>query len=503
MILGKKLISMSLEDLSRSKIIRELSHTCLRLGVQAFLVGGVIRDLLLGRPIGKDFDLACADKVEGLAKQFSAALSGHAFCLNDSFGTWRVVIKGPKGRTEVDFSPLQGKNIIDDLRQRDFTINSLALSMNDVLKPTQQSLIDPQGGVADIQKKILRAVSEDSIRHDPLRMMRAFRLSYTLGLSIEESTMDMIQRHKRKIQGCPSERIREELFTTLNAPRSGSFLQEIHKSSLLAEILPEIKGWEDLKISPAVSLWEHALKCVSAAEFVLRYSADLFGKPLEAHFSETIEDGIARSALFKFLALLHDSGKPRLKGIPAEEIPFRFFDHDQEGGRVISGIGRRLKLSRKSIHILSKLTRHHMRPWSLAKAKPLTGRAKYRFFKDLGKEGIEAFCLALANALAKNGLDFLGGGIEKFPKEIQAIRQLGLELLRYYEEEFTPRKPGPLLSGKEIMEALHLPQGKEVGRLLSRLHEAERQGNIGTRAEAFEYLRSEYQKNIDKIHPMG
>lgn len=475
----------------------------MNLKVQAFLVGGVIRDLLLGRPMGKDLDLACANKVEGLAQKFSASLGGHAFCLNDAFGTWRVAIKGPKGRTEIDFSPLQGKNIIDDLRQRDFTINCLALSVFDVLKPTPKSLIDPLGAVADIEKRILRAVSEDSMRNDPLRMMRAFRLSYTLGLSIEGKTLEMIQRHKRAIQGCPSERIREEFFTTLNAPRSVCFLQEIRKLSLLVEILPEIKGWEELEISPGLSLWEHALGCVGAAEFVLRDSTHLFGKPLEAHFSESIEEGITRRALFKFLALLHDSGKPQAKAISSGESPYRFLDHDREGERVNSDIGRRFKLSRKSIHILSKLTRHHMRLFSLSKAKALTGRAKYRFFKDLGKEGIEALGLALANTLAKKGMDFSGRAIKKFPEEFQEIRKLGFKLLRYYEEQFTRREPGPLLSGKEIMEAFGLPQGKEVGRLLSRLHEAERSGSVRTRSEALEYLRSEYQKNIDKIQSLG
>lgn len=293
------------------------------------------------------------------------------------------------------------------------------------------------------------------------------------------------------------------MFVTLNAPRSDAFLRDIYNLSLLGEILPEIQGWEHLEISPGISLWEHALKVVGAAEFVLLHSADLFGKSLEVHFAETIEEGISRRALFKFLALLHDSGKPPTQASLPGKAPFRFLDHDQEGEKVNARIGQRLRLSRKSSRILSQLTRQHMRLQSLSKAKGLTGRAKYRFFKDLGREGMDILGLALANALAKRDLDFSRGEVENFPEDIHSLRQIGMELLHYYTEEFTRKDPGPLLSGKEIMQVLHLPEGKEVGRLTRRLHEAELSGIVRTRAEAFEYLRSEYQKNIDKFSNVG
>lgn len=494
---------MSLTTLSQSKIIRELYHLSSAMGIQSFLVGGMIRDLLLGKPLGKDFDFVCPWPVEGLAKELAKRLRGQAFLMNDSFGTWRVVIKKGKIRIKVDFSPLQGDNILDDLRQRDFTVNSIALPTKDFLRPTRRSLIDPLGGVSDLRIKSLRTNSEDSLIQDPVRMLRAFRLSHTRGLSIEGKTLEMIRRNKEQIRRCSWERIRQEFFATLDEPRCGIFLRHIHELSMLQEIFPEIKGWEGLFVSPGYSLLDHALKAVAAADFILTHSEQVLGRSLGVHFSEVVEEGISRRALFKFLVFFHDSGKPKTQTNGQGEPSFRFLDHDQEGQKINAHIGRRLKLSRRSTNFLSELTRQHMRLMGLSKAQEWTDRAKYRFFRDLGKEGIDALCLALANGLAKKDLAFAEVQMDSLPEDIQRIRRIGVEFLRYYDEEFSVNPPGPLMSGKEIMERFHLPQGKEVGWLLERLREAELTGTVRGRKDALEYLQSEYAKNIDKFHRLG
>ncbi len=149
-----------------------------------------------------------------------------------------------------------------------------------------------------------------------------------------------------------------------------------------------------------------------------------------------------------------------------------------------------MKLSRKSVRIISELTRQHMRILSLAKTEEVTPRAKYRFFRDLGKEGIDAVLLALSDGLASNDIK-LGWPMEQeLPAgDLRRIKEVAEELLRYYYEEFLPRPPRPLLDGREVMEALSLPPGEEVGRLLDRLREAEITGVVRTREEALEFLR--------------
>jgi hypothetical protein len=157
-----------------------------------------------------------------------------------------------------------------------------------------------------------------------------------------------------------------------------------------------------------------------------------------------------------------------------------------------------MKLSRKAVRIISELTRHHMRILSLAKTKEVTSRAKYRFFRDLGKEGIDQIFLALADGMASTPITLGRPLIRELPGDLKRIKEVVDELLRYYFEEFLPKPPRPLLDGREIMQALDLPPGEEVGRLLERLREAEIAGRIRTQEEALEFL-----KNIDSSRPFG
>lgn len=495
-------MSVSLKLLSKIKIVQEIYQTCVALKVQCFFVGGIIRDLLLGRPPGRDIDMVCLHSAETLAKELAVRLGGHAFLLNDGFGTWRVVVKRVKKNWQLDLSPLHGSDIGEDLRQRDFTVNSMALPWENFLNPTVRSLIDPTGGREDIHQKKLRANSEEGLIRDPLRMLRAFRFSYTLGLSIEKKTLEMIERNKERIAHCAMERIRQEFFTGLNLPQGPSFLQDLQTITLLREIVPEIEGWERIPIGFQSSLLDHGLRTAAAADFILKNSLPLLGRSLKAHFSEELEEGVSRRALFLFLAFLHDSGKSKFPARSTDEGTQRFWDHDQEGEKINFQIGRRMKLSRKSLHILSLLTRHHMRLRSLAQAEEWTDRAKYRFFRDFGKEGIEALCLAVANEMAKGNGNLPMGKIEKLPEGVVKICRLVREFLR--DEEVFRKKPlGPLLSGEEIMKHLHVPQGEGIGILLRRLHEAELAGKVQTKEAALAYLKSEYAKMIDKFRYSG
>jgi poly(A) polymerase len=139
-----------------------------------------------------------------------------------------------------------------------------------------------------------------------------------------------------------------------------------------------------------------------------------------------------------------------------------------------------------------------MRIQSLAKTEEVTSRAKYRFFRELGKEGIEAIFLALSEGLASKPIRLGKPLVQELPGDLRKIKEVAEELLRYYFEEFSPKPPRPLLDGREVMEALGLPSGEEVGRLLDRLREAEIAGRVRTREEALEFL-----KNLDSSRPFG
>ncbi len=306
---------METSYLKRSRALQAVYRLSPKRGEEVYLVGGAIRDLLLGRPLGKDLDFVVQGEVKGLAAAVAEETGGHAFPLDESFGTWRVILKKGKRRTELDFSLLQGKDIYDDLRQRDFTINSIAVNLEEIFSWETPDFIDPLNGVSDLKKRILRANSEECLRQDPLRMLRAFRFSSTLGFSVDDETLRMIQRNKDLILRSAWERIRSEFFMALSESQAGHLLRQLNETGLLGKIFPEVQGWKDvsLGIPNNHSLLEHAFRTVEACEFVLAHLGDLYppiGQSLDHHFSQAVEEGMSRKALFKFVAFFHDSGKP-------------------------------------------------------------------------------------------------------------------------------------------------------------------------------------------------
>ncbi len=489
---------MGIKSLKNSKALEVVRRLTQEKKEEVYLVGGAIRDFLLGRPLGKDFDFVIKGEVGGLAKEIVREIGGNAFPLDETFGTWRVILKKKKKKTELDFSPLQGKDIFEDLRQRDFTVNSLAIHLNDLARPGEPCFIDPLDGLADIRKRILRANSEGCLRQDPLRMLRAFRFASTLKFSVEEETLKMIQKNSNLIRRSAGERIRVEFFMALGEEGAGLFLQGLQQAGLLAEIFPEVKEWETLsvRIGSSPSLLDHGLRTLEAVEFIFVHLKDIFSEwadVLKGHLSHSEEEGVSRIALLKFIAFFHDSGKVATAFPDQGSISIRFLDHDQKGQEINSAIARRLKLSRRSVRIISDLTRQHMRIQSLAKAQELTGRAKYRFFQDLGKEGLDLAILSLANALASSGLELRSSMLAKMKGEGKKIKKITDDLVRFYTEEFTQKSPKPLVDGKEIMAALGIPQGEVVGTVLSKLKEAEISGRVRTKEDALQFL-----KNIDK-----
>jgi len=485
---------MNLNYIKKFKIIQIVHHLAKSRGEEVYLIGGAIRDLFRGRPLGKDFDFVTAGKVEDLAKAVAGETGGHVFPLDEPLGIWRLVLKKGKKKTELDFSSVQGRDIIEDLKQRDFTTNSIALNLAELFNTPSPSFLDPLDGLADLRQNILRANSEESLRQDPLRMLRAFRFVFTLGLKMDQATLKLIQKNKNLIHQSAHERIQTELFTGLEANQAGSFLRALYQSGLLWEILPEIQGWENCEQDSYhdFPLLEHAFRTVEALDFILEHLRDLYPAyetSLARFLSPKIEEGISRRALLKWAALVHDSGKPVTRTPESEGQTVRFLDHDQEGQRINELICQRLKLSRKSRRFISELTRHHMRILSLSRTPVVTPRAKYRFFRDLEKEGIAAVLLALADAFGSKEMVFHWPLEPELPGDLAKVKEVADELLRYYHENFSPKRHKDLLNGDEIMKILGLTPGREVGIILAQIREAETAGLVRTKKEALEFIK--------------
>ena len=245
-------------------------------------------------------------------------------------------------------------------------------------------------------------------------------------------------------------------------------------------MFPEIKGWG----------LEYSSRRVQAGEIILDHLPELspaHGESLGRHFSQTIEEGITRKGLFK-LALFFFEPEEAGALTPRGE-PSGFLEHQQGKLSVASLVAERMRLSRRSLRILSYLAPGHSMMQNLFQAREFTPLAKYHFFRDGGEEAIGALFLALAAALVLERVDLRWPWGSPLSNNFKRLEKIITELLDYYYGEFSLKSPRPLLSGKEIMEALKILQSKTVGELLTQLREAEIEGIVHNREEALEFLK--------------
>lgn len=460
-----------------SELLLQIKDFFIKEKVEAYLVGGFVRNLLLGRKI-EDIDLAVKGEAVKLAHKLASALGGKCFLLDKERGISRIVFLGG---TSIDLSPLKD-DIETDLSLRDFTIDAMAMKIG------ADELIDPFGGRVDLKEGIIRAVKEEVFKEDPARLLRAVRLATELGFEIEERTAKLIKENAHLIAEVAGERKREELLRLFSLSQSYTCLKFLHNLGLLFAIIPELKEGEGVS-QPPEHLWDvfhHSLETVRAVEFLLR-EGDGWEKEVLAivpwspflanHFFQEIM-GFPRKALLKFSALLHDIAKPKTKVIKGERA--RFFGHCEEGKEIALNIMERLRFSNKEKDMVAKMIIYHLRPTQMGEMP--TKRAIYRFFRDTGDVGIDVLFLSLADHLATKG-----------PKLNWDLWREHTSIVHYVLQEYirqiTEVKPVKLIDGHDIMNAFGLKPGPLIGELLEAVKEAQASGEIKSKEEALALVR--------------
>lgn len=494
-----------LRDILRgSDVVRAAFDLSNSSGQNIYLVGGTVRDLLIHSRLGNDFDFAVEGKGIPFARAFADRVGGSFFFLDEERDSSRVVFKmgvcrggvtppvqeSGARRFQADFSGIRG-SIEEDLRMRDFTINSLAIPLDERLvisgQWTEASLIDPTGGRGDIDDRVLRATSPNVLKEDPLRILRAFRFSSALRFRIGSELMDLIREEGDMLGGVSAERVRAELFMILEMSGACNVINDMDEAGILRILFPEVEKWKGFHQGGwhAHDLFDHSMRTVDASEDLLSRLNHYFpshGKEIEALMGEELEAHVSRRGLLKLASLLHDSGKFYTRTM--EGGRGRFLGHERAGEGISAGIARGLKLSRRSEKMLRVLTLNHMRVLGLSKLKKVTGRARFRFFRDAEGFGLDLLLLSLADAMATP--------IEG--KRIEELKRLVQGLADYYFEEFITVPPRPLLTGEDIMRVFGIPQGKRVGEMLESLREAEIMGKVSNRREAVNYLKKYFKK---------
>ncbi|MDD5339287.1 MAG: HD domain-containing protein, partial [Dehalococcoidales bacterium] len=396
-----------------SRLLNELSRLLAKRHLPAYIVGGFIRDTLLGRDTA-DIDLAVDGDALTVAVDVAESLDGKYITLDDVNQIGRVIL--PDTDWHIDFSALQG-DIQQDLARRDFTIDAMALELGADFTP--QNIIDPFHGQGDLRHRIIRAVSNKAFKDDSVRLLRAVRLAAELGFNIEKSTEKLIVRDNTLIAGVAGERVREELLRLLDLSGAGQQLFYLDKLKLLTALIPELAGTKGVE-QPVEHVWDvfdHSMQTVAAVEFVLHESPlEYAGKKvleavpwpdrLQKHFNREISNGSTARSMLKLAALLHDIAKPQTKTIEGDRT--RFLGHADIGAETAASIMERLRFSNREIQLVALLIKYHLRPTQMSNEGLPTNRAIYRYFRATGEAGIDLLYLCLADHLAARGktLDF-------------------------------------------------------------------------------------------------
>lgn len=466
-----------------------------------YLVGGAVRDALLGLPT-HDLDFALSGNVLGLARRAANLLGGAYFPLDEERQTGRVILTDYSGRRQVlDFAALRGPDLEADLRGRDFTINAMAVALD-----APQSLLDPTGGAADLAAKRLRACSPTSLEDDPLRILRGVRLAAAYQLNIELSTRKLMRQAAGKLERISPERVRDELFRILEGRRPDLAIRALDILGALPVILPETASLKGVLQSPPHihGVWEHTLDILHTLDQVLEslqidHDPEKVGSwalglvsirlgryrsQLQEHFASTALnlDRTLRPLLF-LAALYHDIAKPRTRTVD-ENSRVRFFEHDALGSELAAQRAQGLHLSNPEMERLRTIIRHHMRPHLLGQAgSEITRRAIYRFFQATGPAGVDICLLSLADILATYGPSLPQ---EVWVRQIDVVRTL---LEAYWEQSEQSVSPPPLVSGKDLLDQFGLSPGPQIGSLLEQVREAQAMGEIQDKQGALEFVR--------------
>jgi poly(A) polymerase len=473
-----------------SKILTRTSRFLAGEKTPAYLVGGFVRDLLLGRDTA-DIDIAVATDALATARRAAGALGGKYVCLDEKNRIGRVVFAGTD--RHIDFTTLEG-DIEDDLARRDFTIDAMAFELKKGVDTSfdEAGLIDPFHGLEDLRRGSLRAVQDSVFRDDPVRLLRAMRLSGETGFSIEPATETLMRRDAALITGAAGERTREELLRLLAPPGADRRLAYLAGLGLLTALIPELAQTVGID-QPHVHVWDvfdHSIQTVAAVEFILREAswehagADVlalvpWSDQLHQHFDREVSCGSTRGVLLKLVALLHDIAKPQTKTTDSEGRT-RFLGHPQEGAGTAAAILERLRFSKREIQLVELLVRYHLRPTQMSQEGLPTRRAIYRYFRDTGDAGIDILFLSLADHLATRArtLD---------PEQWRQHTAMTAYVLENPSEE-TPAAPPRLIDGNDIMQAFGLSPGPKIGELLEAVREARAAGEITERRQALKLV---------------
>ena len=355
----------------------------------------------------------------------------------------------------------------------------------------QERILDPFDGRGDVARGVIRATGPAVFEEDPLRLLRAVRLSAKLDFRIEPSTAGLIAEQAHLISSVAGERVRDEFLAILSLDGAKDHLELLDELGLLCCIIPELavaKGVDQ----PREHYWDvfdHSLHAVEGVERVFsRRQEDPVARMVpwpwnveEERFAEDVSDGHTRRTVLKLGALLHDVAKPQTRMVDAEGR-IRFLGHHTQGAAMCKEIGCRLRLSSRGVEMLCGMVENHLRPTQMNQDGELpTARAVYRYFRDVQEVAIDTLYLSLADHLAARGPGLDMDGWERHVGIITHIMEVGTH-------DQAPDNMPRLITGHDLIREFGLEPGPVIGNLLAGVYEAQAAGEVDSRETALAWV---------------
>lgn len=448
-----------------------------------YIVGGAVRDALLHRPL-KDLDLAVRVNATQLARRIANSLNGDFFVLDAERDVGRAFVNTSQGRITIDVARFRGDDLYADLRDRDFTLNAMAVDLTGDLT----LLIDPLDGEKDTQDKRIRRCAPGVIDHDPIRVLRAVRQSVQLGFRIEAETLREMRQGVPQLADISPERRRDEFMKLLALPRPAAALRVADAIGALVFVFPEVALLRDLKQEKITDSWVHTLQVVdilatlltaispartdsTAATFglgMLVMQLDRYRSKLLEHIEVEWPNERPQRALLMLAALLHDCGRDAS-------------DRAKTVTRLAEERATTLRLSNHERHRLVWMLR--LAP-TIVSDEALTPLMLHHFWSQAGEAGLDAVLLAVC--------DYLGewGSAVHQDKWLALVERVRVLLEAYYDRYDELVEPPALLDGEALMTALELKPGPLIGKLLAHIREAQVTGEARTPEDALDIARA-------------
>jgi len=459
---------------------------------EAYLVGGAVRDALLGRPIS-ELDIASATP-DVLAAQLAEALDSSVVPLGGLHGLRRMPLDGGW----IDVTPIEG-SLEDDLARRDFTVDALAVPLtalpNSLDRLNRTEVLDRHEGLADLDARSIRQVSPSAIAADPLRALRAIRLATVLEFTIEAETEGATAAAAPELAGVAAERLGAELALLFGSRRAATGLRLLERTALLEVCFPELIAGRGISQRPhhTWDVLEHQLVALEWMDVLLDHEPPRDERQAaiwHATWDEPWPDtswGAMRTHLdehapvLRLATLLHDIGKPSTRTVEADGRT-RFFGHGPVGAELAAARLRSWRFPERPIARVQLLLQQHLRPGQIAAPGELpSARALHRFQRRLGDATPDVCLLFLADSLATAPIEEL---LPRWPAYVAHVQRIAC-----WHEPASARRLAGLVDGHAVLEATGLEPGPEIGRILEAIAEAAAAGEVTAHAEALDLAR--------------